>query len=174
MMLVQRKTELLEDANRFQNALVHLRFEGKPCLGRNIHQARALFTELSREVSAHILEEKKTLFPFLLQHVPKLEMSIRLFEAEHKEFLAQLRLLEKCFEQIGKSKDGETCYREAGRVLESGSYLVCLLRHHLQAEDATLYTAVSNDLNDEEKDSLNRQLAEENRHDEHQRNKRAY
>ena len=54
-----------------QEALIHLRFEGKASLGRNVKQAQKMFSLFNQELLRHMSAEEEVLFPFLEKYIPK-------------------------------------------------------------------------------------------------------
>ncbi len=142
---------ILKATNCFQARLINLHFEGKARLGSNLRQTRQVLDSLKKEVACQVRFEKTKLFPFLVRHIPKLEPAISFLKAEHGEFNAQIKYFEKTFEQFRKA--GLTHAETSKELFEAGRYLICLLRHHIQAENK-IYAAMTEDLRDHERVEL--------------------
>ena len=166
----KQHAEILRETNRFQALLTNLRYEGKPRFGVNIHQTRGILKFLKNEVTQQFRFEEKVLFPFLRRHIPKLEPAVRLLEAEHDEFQSQLKNFQKTFSRF--TKVGQCDSKVSEDLRETGTYLVYLLRHHINAE-SRIYKATSENLRTDERAEL-RLLMDEKHDHEKRRDQRAH
>ena len=142
-----RKTVELEDA------LLNLRFEGKASRGKNLRMAREVFRFLETELLHHMRMEDEVVFPFLKTHVPRLEPVIRRLVAEHRDFEKNLG---RFGQNLGTAAKGtsEGPGRSIEKVRENGTYLIYLLRNHIQTESQSVYSVIDRELRVDEKKDL--------------------
>jgi hemerythrin superfamily protein len=134
---------MLQGTHDFQTLLTNLCYEGKPRRGGNIRRTRRILGFLNGKVIRQFRFEEKKLFPFVVRHIPKLEPAVHLLEAEHEEYKAQLKNFGKYFRNFMKKGDSRD-------LRETGTYLACLLRHHVRAEKR-IFKALAGNLRPEEK-----------------------
>ncbi len=156
-----RHDEIARRANRFQEVLTNLNYEGKPRLGKNLKEARALLNGLKKSLSAQFAVEEKAIFPFLGKHIPKLNCALDLLQAEHEELKTQLEIFENRLDVFPKRQKGsQERLKAAPRIKESGTYLVYCLRNHLRAEKGLIFKCLGRELKKEEKRKLARLITE--------------
>lgn len=142
--------EILQCADHFQSLLTNLCYEGKPRLGYNIRQTKQILTFLKRNVVREFQFEETKLFPFFLRQMPILETLVHFLETDHGEFRNKVKVFEAKFKRFIKTKPLNSKVAEA--LQESGMYLVCLLRHHVQAKQQ-LYKVIAQNYKNEKKRS---------------------
>lgn len=166
--------ETLAKAGHLQKILLHLQYEGKAARGKNLKQIDAVLRFFKHEVNGHMREEEKVIFPYLRRHVPRLEPLLSLLVSEHREFRRKIRIL--AF--LGTRLAGPNLHFDGTRAIEklkeTGNYLVCLLKGHLQEESEILYRVADRELRVNEKERLVKKVREGERrwHDSNSRKKR--
>ena len=145
--------ETREKIRHFQKTLVHLHFEGKASRGKNMRQAREALGFFNREVSGHMDQEEKILFPFLETHLPRLGPFLSVLRAEHRDFKKKLRHFEFCLDKFAEDEGGRPG-KIMERLKETGTYLIYLLQNHLREETEVLYKIADRELRREEKSRL--------------------
>ncbi len=140
----------MEEAEKLQHALTHLRYEGKLQRGKNLKAIKSIISWLDQELKKHQRYQEKILFPFLEMHVPKYEPTIHFLQSDHAEIRENTQKVKESLKQIGRSDR----YPVNGNLREAGIYLVCLLRHHIQLEKTGIQKALKKDLNEEERTEI--------------------
>lgn len=148
----------LQKTGRLQDVLTNLRYEGKLSFGKNVMEARELLKFFNREMVDHLTLEEQVLFPFLQTHIPKLEPAIHFFQAEHEDFKKNLVGFKLLLREILKEKDDIPRGKTIEKIRETGTYLVYLLRNHIQAESESVYKVLVRELRADEKKDLERQI----------------
>ncbi len=141
-----------QNLDLFYEVLRKLRFEGKQNLGKNLKEIRGLVAYFKRELNGHMKEEEKTLFPFLQSYIPRLEPMICLLLSEHQDFRNSLREMRLSLLEFNKAGRDKT--ELIHKIEEQGTYLVCLLRSHMQVETQSLYRVADKELHPSEKKRL--------------------
>lgn len=159
-LLERGHTDTLQKTSQLEKALLNLRFEGKPSLGKNLRQAEEVLEFLRNQLMRHIRLEEKVIFPFLVTHIPKLESVIHLLQGEHDEFRKNVEDFHFELAAASKAKAGSNSGKTLERVQETGTYLVYLLRNHIQAEHQSVYKVIHSELRPAEKKELARKITE--------------
>lgn len=158
-LLEDHHTETLQKADHLREIIIRLRYEGKLSLGKNLTRAKETLRFFGQEMSEHMAEEEKTLFPFLETHVPKLEPLILLLRSEHQDFRRNVACFKLLLSELERAKDDLERGRTIEKLKEIGMYLIYLLQSHLQEESEILYRAAEQGLRADEKRELIRQLS---------------
>lgn len=159
-LLEENHSHIFHETDRFRDILTSLRYEGRPSLGRNLKNIREVLKFFNQELVPHVRLEEEVLFPFLEVHIPKLESVIHLLQAEHEDFRRSLRNFEFLLNELEK----ETADQDLNhghtieKVRELGTYLIYLIRSHLQAEDESVYKIVNQELRSSEKKELEQRI----------------
>ena len=151
--------ESLQGAERLQQILRNLRYEGKASLGRNLKEMRKVQSFFNEELDHHVRFEEETVFPFLKSHLPRLEPVIWLLRAEHQDFRLNLETFKARLEEFVRTKNEPARPALLEKIQETGTYLIYLLRNHIRAESEYLYQTAERELRSEEKNRLIRKLA---------------
>lgn len=159
-LLERGHVDTLQKIAQLEEALLNLRFEGKPSLGKNLRQAEGVLDFLRNQLMRHIRIEEKVLFPYLAAHIPKLESVIHLLQGEHDEFRKNVEDFRFELEAASKMRAGLNPAKALERVQETGTYLVYLLRNHIQAEHQSIYKVIHSELRPDEKKELARRIDE--------------
>lgn len=146
--------ETLKKVDRLRDVLTHLRYEGRLFFGKNLRAAREVLGFFKKDMVKHVDREEKVLFPFLETHFPKLETAIQLFKAEHRDFRANLRVLQSQLEKLSGASADPSRGLIIEKIRETGTYLTYLLRNHMQAESESLYKVIDRQIRQEEKKEL--------------------
>lgn len=149
--LEHEEEQILAEAENLQNALTHLRYEGKVSRGKNIKAAKAAVNTLGRYVERHRVFHERIIFPFLTVHVPKHEALIHFLCMDHADMRSTWRKLSGALILLSKRKDTEAA---AGRIRDLGIYLVSLLRHHIGLEKKSIMSALKNELRGRERTKI--------------------
>ncbi len=83
----REEKEILRQADNFQKALTHLRYEGKVCLGKNAKAANRAIQKLGQSADRHDRFQSGVIFPFLEKHFPRHVPAVHLLQAEHDDIL---------------------------------------------------------------------------------------
>ncbi len=149
--------ETIRRLDRFYEVIHRIRYEGKAHFGKNMSEGRELLNYFKQELTEHMREEEKKLFPYLSAHIPRLEPVIYVLGTEHED-------LRKCLKELGvqfKSRQMVAAARAktAAKIYELGTYLICLLRGHMSVESRSLYQVADHVLRPGEKKQLIEKLA---------------
>jgi hypothetical protein len=149
--------EILRGLDRFDRALIHFHYEGKPNLGRNIKEIQKAEAELQNSVLHWFLLEHKTIYPFVKGHLPRLESALCLLESEQRAFLSQFKKIRECVRAF-KRISGPAKAVRADEVRQMGILLIFLLKRHLESESRALYAVILKNLNAGERTLLRSQI----------------
>lgn len=149
----QDRQGIFAESNALEEALQHLRYEGKVNIGKNINTVDVKLKTLKEKVLPHIKTEE-TVFSFLSVHVPKLDPLMRLLKAEHEEIKVDIEVLEYLLKETVHEKQESKRNQNIEKLKEKGMYLVYLLRNHLRAEHDSIYPVIQTELHDEERKEL--------------------
>ena len=150
--------ETLKRLESFQKNVTHLRYEGKASFGKNLKRVCEMLEFFNDELIQHLKHEEEIIFPFLETHVPKLEPIIHLLQAEHEDFRRSLGSFEDCFEELLNQKNGAHRGKVTERLQELGTYLIYLLRNHIQAEEESVHRVIDRELSAREKKELENKI----------------
>ncbi len=151
---------ILRQVEIFEEALSRLHYEGKPRLGENLKRLNRVLTFFESHLPKVFKIEGGVFFPFVRRHVPKLEAATRMLEEDHRRIRGQLKTFEAWLGRYQKAcQKGSEGY-PARRLRETGAYLACFLKTHLEAEKATVCRTVHAELYPEEKALLRSQMKE--------------
>ena len=148
----------LQEVERFRQTLTNLQFEGKSSLGRNINQIRSILQFFRSELMKHVELEEQVLFPFVEEHIPKLESLICILRAEHAGFRDALSDLELFLSVVSDGKPNLERAKMIHRLCETGSYLIYLLENHFRGESQSVYEMTEYGLKPSEKKELKDQI----------------
>lgn len=162
--LLEDAAETLEKIERLREILTNLRYEGRHRLGKNLRQAEEVLDFFNGELMEHVDLEEGVVFPFIKNHIPKLEPLILLLSSEHEEFKRNLRSFEFWLNELAKGRANLDHGRLIEKARETGNYLTYLLRNHLQEESEILYRVADQELRFSEKKELRRQVCERTKH----------
>lgn len=157
-LLENHHEETLRKADHLKEILIHLQYEGKPSLGKNLRKAGEILEFFQGEVNKHMEEEERILFPFLETHLPRLESLISLLRSEHQNFKRHASCFNFLLDRLEGEKDELEREKLIEKLRETGMYLVYLLQGHLQEESEILYRAAEQQLKSDEKKKLAKQL----------------
>ncbi len=153
---------LLKHINSFESLLLHLRYEGKPSIGKNIKNVRIAFGLLGRELEGHFQIEEKLIFPFLKVHVPRLEPAIRMLSSDHDEIKRCTKKLKEKLMRVryaGEKKTGDW-HKDIFEIHTAGKFITYFLKTHLKVEENLIRPAMSRELHSDEAAQL-RERAEQ-------------
>ena len=108
---------------------------------RNISQAKKSIELLEKEFNRHSLnKEEKVLFPEIEKFMPRENGPTGMMIIEHKDLTESI----KKFKQINNSEN----------LNETGSYIINLLREHIDKENNMLFMMAEMHLDDKQKKSI--------------------
>lgn len=119
---------------------------------RNMSEIASHVAYFKKELTGHMREEEKVLFPFLRKHIPRLEPVVYLLLSEHQDFREGLRSMQLCLRSYRRKMSLGPSLRDA--LCDRGTYLTCLLRSHMWVESSSLYKAADTELQPEERAEL--------------------
>lgn len=152
--LEKEHAKALKYAENLSGVMTRFHYEGKASFGKNMKMAQDVGDYFSAFVIKHMEFEEKSLFPFLENHIPRLEPVIQLLVCEHNDFREKLSQFNKALEKLNKRKSEPIDWKKVPSLIESGTYLVHLLRQHATAERTSFYKAVDKCLREDEKKEL--------------------
>lgn len=158
--LEKEHAKALMHAENLSETLTRFHYEGKASFGKNIKMARNAGEYFSAFVLKHMEFEEKTLFPYLESHIPRVEPVIQLLVNEHDDFREKLSQFNKAVKKLNKKGSAPINWSHMPPLIESGTYLVHLLRQHTTAERTSLYKFVNKYLRDDEKKELRDRLVQ--------------
>ena len=143
--------QTLKELDRLYEFLKRLHYEGKPQRGKNCKEIAAMLSRFEKEITEHLREEEKVLFPFLEKHVPMLQSFIYLLLSEHEDFRNSLEEMKRSLKSLKYGVDASVTVH---RIYQRGIYFICLLRSHMWVESQNLYKTADKELKPEEKRQL--------------------
>lgn len=149
---VKKTGQLIQDLN-------HIHYEGRASFQKNLRRIRDAMHFFDGEIMHHLELEEETLFPYLETHVPKLYSAIRFLQAEHEAFRGNLKVFRFFVRELSRQKKDEERARTIDRLKETGTYLAYLLRHHIEAEEKSIYRSAERELRLSEKRELKNRVA---------------
>ena len=158
-LLEETYTEALCKADRLCEVLTKLRYEGKFLFGKNLREVRSVLKYFDQKLSSRMKLEERLLFSFLEIHVPKLAPALHLLCSEREDFRKNLRKLHTLLKKLTRTRTNHDYGEAVDRVVETGTYLVYLVRHHIGLERKSVEKAIREELREEEQAALDRQLA---------------
>lgn len=136
------------------DAVNNLRYEGKVQLTKNLKILERVTKFLTDDLIPHIHLDEKVIFPYLEKHVPKLNPMLGFLRGEHCEFKESFKAFEKLFSQFKNKKTDSHRRVLIEKLRDKGTYLFCLLRNHIQAENESVYRVMDEQLHKDEKQEL--------------------
>lgn len=149
--VIKKMTALIGD-------LQNMHSEGKASFQKNLRRVKEALYFFNGEVMEHMALEERTLFPYLETHVPKVSTAIRFLQAEHDDFRNNLKIFEFLVRELSRQKDEDHRSKTVERIRETGTYLSYLLRHHIEAEQRSVYQSVERELKAGEKSELKKRI----------------
>ncbi len=153
----QAALDLIE---QLDTALVGLQFEGKNSVGRHLKQIRSVIDFFLERFVKHTELEEQIVFPYLASHVPKLHLVLPLLCSQHEEFRKSIKDLEVLIEIFSNNVSKIDQAKTIQKIREIGTYLIYLLRHHIQVEHTSIYKMIDSELRKDEKEQLERRVTE--------------
>jgi len=148
------KNLVLEKLDLLYESIQSLHYEGKMSLQKNIRVIYGIVQHLKPILVNHTNLDEEVIFPFAGKHIPILEPMINFLKAERNEFNAQLESFEVLINEFNHGTDNSTNYMLLEKLCDKGTYLVCIVRNHMQAEIEGVYNVLDQRLNLFEKKAL--------------------
>ena len=149
----EKHKDVLEQVDQLNDVLTNLRYEGKVHVGRNMNDIEKVLIFFSKELLPHVKLDEMV-FAFVEKHIPKLESVVRLLQAEHKEMVVNIEVFSFLFRELEHEKNESKRVEAIEKLRDKGTYLVYLLRNHIQAESEIVYKIIDRELRPEEKKTL--------------------
>ena len=137
---IDRNTHLLQDS------LTNLCYEGKAAFGKNLKELQHILEFFDDEAARHVQFEENVLFPFLKVHIPKLESLLNILSSEHESFKHHLSDFKFYLASISKMESRPERSKMIEKIRETGTYLIFLLRNHIQTEEKSVYEVLVREL----------------------------
>ena len=141
--------------------MIHLQYEGKISLGKNLREAGEILRFFKQEIEEHMVEEEKILFPFLKTHLPRLDPLMLYLSSEHQDFRRHVAWFKFFLDKLSKKQRPSDRGEAIQKLKGVGIYLIHLLRAHLQGENEILCKVADRELRQDEKKELKRRLQRE-------------
>lgn len=154
VLLEQEGGKVLQCAEGLQNAVTHLKYEGRMFREKNVKAVKAHIKDLKVCFKKHCGLQEKVVFPYLLAHIPKHELSIHFLQTDHAQIAKGEFEIEGCLKSLSKSD----LVQKDAKVHEAGISLICLVRHHLEFEKRSIHKALRHELNPEEKIEIRKRM----------------
>ena len=133
--------DLVNKSNQLYDVLVGLRYEGKICFGRNLHEVSRLVNFFNKNLKTH-LHLQKSLFLSLKDYLPRLEPAMTFLRAEHRELEINLKILNFFTRELYAHQDDTRRNLMIEKLRDRGIYFLHLLNNHFQMENGTIYDLV--------------------------------
>lgn len=143
---------------QLEGALVGLQFEGKTSVGRHVKQIRSVIDFFLGRFAKHTELEEHIIFPYLAAHVPKLDLVLPLLCSQHEELRKSIEDLEPLIELFSNNVSKVDPAKTIHKIREIGTYLIYLLRHHIEVEHTSIYKIIDHELRQNEKNELKKKL----------------
>jgi len=145
---------LLQQGQKLEAVLTHLRFEGKPMRGKNLKEACRVVDFFTAALPRQFEFEEQVLYPFLDAHIPKLNPITSILKAEHENFRNTLGRFKYDLWACGENDDPIRLEGTIQKVRESGIYLIYLLHDRMRANQQALYETMERELHSDEKKEI--------------------
>ncbi len=157
--MYKKHKEVLEKVDQLNDTLTNLRYEGKVHIGRNMNDIEKVLSFFNEDLLPHVKLDEMV-FTFVGTHVPKLESVIRLLQAEHKEMVVNIEVFSYLFRELENEKNESKRMEAVEKLRDKGTYLIYLMRNHIQAESEGVYKVIDRELRPEEKKTLFKMMRE--------------
>jgi len=151
----KEEKSVLHQVDALNHSLTLLRYEGKLSRAQNVKIATREISLLTKTLKEHRSLQEKVIFPFLLRHIPKKEPVIGFLRSDHRMIREYKIKLKALLVKISKNANAVI---EAGKIQETGIYLVSLLRHHIEMEKENIEKTIRAELDKDEKKDFERQI----------------
>ncbi|PIQ85064.1 MAG: hypothetical protein COV74_10735 [Candidatus Omnitrophica bacterium CG11_big_fil_rev_8_21_14_0_20_45_26] len=148
------RSETLCYLDELEDTLTHLRYEGKPSLGKNLKRTKNIIKSLKKNLNRHLMVEEGIFFPYVVKHIPKLESIIRFLHLEHQDVIKSFDRMSSLLEQIDQHNQPAQNGKIVERAHDQGYYFICLLRHHVEDESNRIFRVIEKELNRKEKEHI--------------------
>ncbi len=157
-LLEDEHQQALKQIEQLDIAIVGLQFEGKTSMGRHVKQIGSILQFFLRRFIKHMEREERVIFPFLSSHIPRLVSVFPLLCSQHNEFKKSAKDLQLLIHGLSNDKANLDQTRTIQKFCEVGTYLIYLLRHHIEVEYQTIYKMINCELRRDEKEELETRL----------------
>ena len=140
--------EAYAEIDQIQNLLRHLA-KNEESFHRHFKKIRESFYSFRAHLFQHLKKEEVFLFPFLEEHLPRLESVISLLLGEHEDFRQGLNQIQSWFDLLEKDPQNSPLLWE--KIKTQGLYLTVLMKTHLWAESQCIYKPVEEELSSRDK-----------------------
>lgn len=148
------KNLVLEKLDLLYDSIQNLHYEGKMSFQKNTRIINETVQHLKPILTNHMNLDDQVIFPFARTHIPILEPAINFLKAERNEFTAQLESFEILFQEFIQRNNGTVICMLLEKLREKGTYVVCIVRNHMQAEIEMVYKVLDQKLKLAEKKLL--------------------
>ena len=150
--------EILAQTESLSSAVTRLQYEGKVNSGRNLKEIEDVLHFLKHKLIPHMKKEDMV-FNLLGNEIPKLEPVFRILFAEHKELKVNLEVLSFLLDELEEKKNGSRRVQILEKFKDKVTYLLYLMRHHIQVEDESVFKVVDAQMTPSRREELEKQLA---------------
>lgn len=127
--------EILRRSQEFQRILFHVREDRGMERQKMLKSAVETVDYFIRRMRPRFRSENRVLFPYLREHIPKLDAAVTFLHLEQTDFDRRLNALRKHLKKLALlKKEGAAARDAAGRIHDEGLYIIYALRHYLVAE----------------------------------------
>ena len=145
--------KLLQQTDRLQEVMNHLRYEGKVFRGKNLKAANRIVEGIAARLEKHRILQEKIIFHFLQVHIPKRESMVRFLFSDHEDIQKNKERLRLSLRKLSRNHSPED-----GKVQQWGTYLICLLRLHIELERESIHKAIRTELRKDEKKEVEKRV----------------
>ncbi len=153
-LLNSRQINILHKTDELYSALSNLHYEGKFLEKRNIRSAGSIARCLAEELIELIAIQDKIVFPYLSQRVPSLVPLLQFLKAEHFELENKIKHLNDLCVSVEELPKRHSRKKIVRKIHDEGTYVFCLLRHHLQIEKDSVLGTIREQLKSAERQEL--------------------
>lgn len=148
----------LDLIEQLDTALIGLQFEGKTSVGRHLKQVHSVLDFFLERFAKHTELEEQIIFPYLASHIPKLDSVLPLLCSQHEEFRKSIEDLQVLIDLFSNRTSALDQAKTVLKIREIGTYLIYLLRHHIEVEHQSIYKLIETELRPDEKKELQKKL----------------
>lgn len=148
------KRIVLEKLDFLHESIQNLHYEGKISLQKNVKNIEKTVQYLKELLMEHMKLDEEVIFPFASKQIPILDPMINFLKAERNEFNANLASFEILFQEFIAENNLSINHMLLEKLREKGTYVVCIVRNHVQTESEGIYKVLDQRLHLAEKKEL--------------------
>lgn len=149
---------VIEKMDALRDDLKNMQCEGKASFQKNLKRMKEALCFFNEEITEHMALEEREIFPYLAIHVPRVSPALRFLQAEHDDFRDNLKIFKFFVRELSRHRNDGGHLKVVDRLRETGTYLSYLLKHHIEAEQKSVYHPLEKELKASEKSELKKRI----------------